>query len=238
MNPFFPNDVGSLQDEPILEVYARPQGNRGLRPLPVVHDENASCCTITSALYNTYRLDLTSYPPEDDYSCHHASHSARVGLYLNRGMITYPVTFCVLEGSEMVAVMTGKESCWSKQVTGNRIAAIVSLRSKEELEELERKQAADFEIMLRECEEESQRYAAEFRAMDERDATFQRQRQQAQQAQAQQAQQAQAQQAQAQQAQAQQAQAQQAQAQQAQAQQAQAHQRAQQTAHRDGGDNC
>ncbi|KAH0844387.1 hypothetical protein FOPE_09937 [Fonsecaea pedrosoi] len=209
MNPFFCNDAGSLQDEPILEVYARPQGNRGLRPLPVVRDENADCCTITSALYNTYRLDLTSYPPEDDYSCHHASHSARVGLYLNRGMITYPVAFCVLEGSEMVAVMTGKESCWSKQVTGNRIAAIVSLRSQgkqpighvlmemthnnvslEELEELERKQAADFEIMLRECEEESQREAAEFRAMDERDAALQRQRQQAQvqQAQAQQAQ--------------------------------------------------
>ncbi|KIW86082.1 hypothetical protein Z517_01476 [Fonsecaea pedrosoi CBS 271.37] len=209
MNYFFSNDAGSLQDEPILEVYARSQGNRGLRPLPVVRDENADCCTITSALYNTYRLDLTSYPPEDDYPCHHASHSARVGLYLNRGMITYPVAFCVLEGSEMVAVMTGKESCWSKQVTGNRIAAIVSLRSKEELEELERKQAADFEIMLRECEEESQREAAEFRAMDERDAALQRQRQQAQQAQAQQSQ------------------AQRAQAQQAQAQQTQAHRRAQ-----------
>ncbi|OQU94172.1 hypothetical protein CLAIMM_00565 isoform 2 [Cladophialophora immunda] len=128
-----PHGPHGLLDEPILEVYAHPQGQRCYLPMPVVCDENADCCTITSSLYIRYRLDLTSHRVEDSHSCRHASCCARVELTLNRDCITYMLAFCVLKGSEMLAVMTGREDCWSQPPPRTKdMAALVMLRSEGE----------------------------------------------------------------------------------------------------------
>ncbi|OAP63006.1 hypothetical protein AYL99_02233 [Fonsecaea erecta] len=178
-----------LLKAPVLNIYTRIQGYREFIPLPVVRDENATCCTITSALFTSFELELVSDPVEDGPPCCHTSAGARaVEVIISCDTITYPMAFCVVEGSDMVAVMTGREGCWSQPDRSDCIAGVSMLWEGEEEEEIMRRnEEEDERRMKRECEEERLRLAAELQAITARDRA-RREEQRKQQEQAQQAQ--------------------------------------------------
>ncbi|KIW21224.1 hypothetical protein PV08_01804 [Exophiala spinifera] len=84
-------------------------------PVTVSVDDEAQCCTITNTslvkLYGNNPLPLH----DDGHVCRHRNHVCRVRLDVSGRCpgLTW-VNFCVLEATEQIVVMTGREPCWAE----------------------------------------------------------------------------------------------------------------------------
>ncbi len=118
---------GSQEDHQhsTIKLWTLSHGRRGWERVQVMLDEQTSCCTLTSLLFVEAGLDKISKPLDDRVRCKHSSHRQRVEVcLLSDSAGSAPFPFCVVEGDAMVAVMTGRESCWAPNAGYGCMAAL------------------------------------------------------------------------------------------------------------------
>ena len=109
----------------VVEVWACVQGLWDWAELQVIHDPEAHCLTLTSALFLQLGLDKTSERLDDSHECNHALQQASIELSLRMGMRSDPHPFCILESNGTFAVMTGRETCWERAAYPKCVAGLV-----------------------------------------------------------------------------------------------------------------
>ena len=97
----------------VVQLWARRGGKGKWIQISVQLNDQANCCTITSAFLREMGIVEPLPPFNDDHECKHESHLCRVRLSLSGGDQSCRVPFCVLQDDKVEAVMTGREQCWA-----------------------------------------------------------------------------------------------------------------------------
>lgn len=94
-------------------------------------NNHAQCCTITKSLFDKIHGNRPDLPFKDDgHLCKHNKQIRRVRLDVDvygHAQSAF-VTFCVLEGTESLVVMTGREGCWAE--TSKAVCIVVKEKRK------------------------------------------------------------------------------------------------------------
>ncbi|KAL6249388.1 hypothetical protein RBB50_003241 [Rhinocladiella similis] len=114
-------------------------------------NNHAQCCTITKSLFDKIHGNRPDLPFKDDgHLCKHNKQIRRVRLDVDvygHAQSAF-VTFCVLEGTESLVVMTGREGCWAE--TSKAVCIVVK----------EKRKSKDAAELKRRNEEDEQRFAS------------------------------------------------------------------------------
>ena len=94
------------------------------KPIQVLRDGEARCCTLSTALFKDIGLSKPVPPFDDGHECRHASQQARIQVHLD-GDGGKAIPFCLVESEKVFAVMTGREFCWTEKVRLPGLAPLI-----------------------------------------------------------------------------------------------------------------